>query len=222
MNEGKNLLEEISQYVFNLFKEKLSHQYVYHNYQHTLETTESAAKLARECGLKGEDLEMLLIAAWFHDTGYVHSYADHEEKSVEVARDFLTGKDYPVSKIDKVPKCTEATKRKTPPSNLSEEILCDADIMSIGEKNFFSKADLLRTEWENFHVRYCDEIEWAETQLEFLSSATFHTAQAQRIYGGQLALNLQEQRQKLKKLQKKAEKKNKESRKSKAQPKRGI
>jgi putative nucleotidyltransferase with HDIG domain len=222
MNHGKSLFEEINEYVFNLFKEKLSHQYVYHNYQHTLETVEAAEKLAKECELEGEDLEVLLIAAWFHDTGYIYSYKNHEEKSIEIARDFLEEKKYPKEKIGRVIKCIEATKREIIPSDLPEQILCDADIVSIGDKNFFSKADLLRTEWENFKIRYCNEIEWAETQLEFLSAATFHTPQAQKIYGEQLALNLQEQRQKLKKLRKKAEKKNKEKKKSKAQPKRGI
>jgi putative nucleotidyltransferase with HDIG domain len=222
MIQVKSLFEEINQYVFNLFKEKLSHQYVYHNYQHTLETAEGAEKLAKECGLEGEDLEVLMIAAWFHDTGYIHSYADHEEKSIEIARVFLEEKNYPVSKMNKVAKCIEATKREIIPSSLSEQILCDADIVNIGDKNFSSKADLLRDEWENFQIRSCNEIEWAETQLEFLSNATFHTAQAQKIYGEQLALNLQEQRQKLKKLQKKAEKKTEDKKKSKAQPKRGI
>jgi predicted metal-dependent HD superfamily phosphohydrolase len=222
MNHSKSLFEDISQYVFNLFKEKLSHLYVYHNYQHTLETVEAAEKLAKECELAGDELEVLMIAAWFHDTGYVHSYSDHEKKSVEIARVYLGEKNYSISKINNVVKCIEATKRDIIPADLSEQILCDADITSIGDKNFFSKADLLRAEWENFDIRYCNEIEWAETQLEFLSKATFHTAQAQKMYGEQLALNLQEQRQKLKKLQKKAEKKNEDRKKSKAQPKRGI
>jgi putative nucleotidyltransferase with HDIG domain len=222
MDQSKNLFEEISQYVFNLLKEKLSHQHVYHNYQHTLETTEAAEKLAKECELSDEDMEVLLIAAWFHDTGYISSYADHEKKSIEIARDYLQGIKYPASKLNNVIKCIEATKRAVIPTTLIEQILCDADIMSIGDKNFFSKADLLRAEWENFDIRYCNEIEWAETQLEFLSTATFHTAQAQKLYGEQLALNLQEQRQKLKKLQKKAEKKSEDKKKSKAQPKRGI
>ncbi|MFL5727890.1 MAG: Pycsar system effector family protein [Cytophagaceae bacterium] len=222
MNHTKSLFEEINQYVFNLFKEKLSHQYVYHNYQHTLETAEAAERLAKECELKGDDLEILLIAAWFHDTGYIYSYADHENKSIDIARDFLQEKNYPQSKINKVIQCIEATKRTITPVGLTEQILCDADIVSIGDRNFFVKADLLRTEWENFKIRYCNEIEWAETQLEFLSAATFHTPQAQKIYGEQLALNLQEQRSKLKKLLKKADKKTAEKKKSKAQPKRGI
>jgi putative nucleotidyltransferase with HDIG domain len=222
MDQSKIFLEEINQYVFNLFKEKLSHQYVYHNYQHTLETAEAAEKLAKECELPGDDFEILLIAAWFHDTGYILTYSDHEDKSIEIARNFLSEKKYPADKINKVIECIEATKREVIPSTLPQQILCDADIMSIGDKNFFSKADLLRAEWENFDIRYCNEIEWAETQLDFLSKATFHTAQAQKLYGEQLALNLQEQRQKLKKLQKKAEKKNEDRKKSKAQPKRGI
>jgi predicted metal-dependent HD superfamily phosphohydrolase len=196
MDQGKSLFEEINQYVFNLFKEKLSHKYVYHNYQHTLETCEAAEKLAKECEMGSEDFEILMIAAWFHDTGYIYSYAGHEEKSIEIVRDFLQKRNYPLPKMNKVIQCIEATKREIIPNGLPEQILCDADIMSIGDKNFFAKADLLRAEWENFQIRLCDEIEWAETQLEFLSAATFHTPQA--------------------------DKKTEEKKKSKAQPKRGI
>jgi putative nucleotidyltransferase with HDIG domain len=222
MNQVKSLFEEINQYVFNLFKERLSHNFVYHNYQHTLETSEVAEKLAKECELNQDDLEILLIASWFHDTGYIYTYEGHEEKSIEIARDFLEEKNYPLPKMNRVIQCIEATKRETTPVSLPEQILCDADIMSIGDRNFFAKADLLRAEWENFKIRFCDEIEWAETQLEFLSAATFHTPQAQKLFGEQLALNLQEQRQRLKKLLKKADKKTEERKKSKAQPKRGI
>jgi HD superfamily phosphodiesterase len=223
MAEPENILEEASRYVFNLFKEKLSHDYVYHNYQHTIETVETCRKLAKAYDeLKEEDLEVLLLAAWFHDTGYVYMYKGHEEKSKEIAREFLESKKYPYKKIETVLECIESTKREGIPSNLLCQILSDADIVVIGEESFFEKEDLLRTEWEKFKIRSCKEIDWAKIQLDFLQSTNFHTQEAQRLYGEQVLLNIHKQRERLRRLEKKKAKKKKDKFQSKAEPKRGI
>lgn len=222
MIRTETLVEEANNYIFNLFKDSLSHDYTYHNYQHTLETVEACKRIARGYELSAKELEILLIAAWFHDSGYVYQYEDHEEKSKEIAKMFLDNHKYPEKDTDKVLECIEATKRESVTKDLLCQILRDADIVQIGEPTFFSKSELLKLEWENFNIRFCNDFEWAQTQLDFLSNASFHTQRAQRLYGEQLQENIQEQRQKLNKIEKKKEKKNKEKKKSKAQPKRGI
>lgn len=216
------LIEEANNYIFNLFKDKLSHDYTYHNYQHTLETVEACKRIARGYELSEKELEILLLAAWFHDAGYIFQYENHEEKSKDIARAFLGEHKYPQDDLSRVLSCIDATSREYPPKDLLAQILCDADIVQIGEPTFFSKSELLKLEWENFDIRYCSEFEWAQTQLDFLSNASFHTQRAQRLYGEQLQENIREQRQKLVKIEKKKEKKNKEKKRSKAQPKRGI
>jgi predicted metal-dependent HD superfamily phosphohydrolase len=223
MAEQKNILEEVSRYVFDLFKEKLSHDFVYHNYQHTLETVETCRKIARGYEeLTEEDLEVLLLAAWFHDTGYAITYKGHEEKSKEIANEYLKKHGYPTARISRIQECIGGTQRGANPGSLIAEILADADIISIGEETFFAKADLLRAEWEKFKIRFCSELEWAETQLFFLQSTNFHTQEAQRLYGEQVQLNIQEQAKRLAKLNKKKEKKKKKGLQTNAQPKRGI
>lgn len=223
MVEQKKILEEVGAYIFDLFKEKLSHDYVYHSYQHTQETVDACLKIAQGYKeLQDEDLEVLLIAAWFHDTGYIHTYKGHEDKSIEIAADYLKRKNYDKVKLQRVLECIEATKRNSPRNSLLTKIMADADISSVGEASFFTKADLLKAEWEKFKIRFCSEIEWAETQLQFLESVNFHTQEAQRIYGEQQQRNILEQRKKLQKLKKKKEKKNNEKSKIKAEPRRGI
>jgi HD superfamily phosphodiesterase len=223
MAEKKNILEDVSRYVFDLFKEKLSHDYVYHNYQHTLETVETCRKIARGYeDLREEELEVLLVAAWFHDTGYTIIYKGHEDKSMEIAKQYLESFGYAEGKISSVLECIAGTKRGENPETLISKILSDADIVNIGEESFFAKADLLRAEWEKFKIRFCSELEWAETQLFFLQSTNFQTQEAQRLYGEQVQLNIQEQAKKLAKLNKKKEKKRKNHSLTNAQPKRGI
>lgn len=222
MENNETIVEEANKYVFYLFKEKLSADFVFHNYQHTLETVEACKILSKGYDLTADEIEILLLAAWLHDTGYAIQYHNHEEKSKEIAKDFLGEKKYPPQKIEEVLNCIDATRREGAPPSLLEQILCDADIINIGEKSFFTKSDLLRAEWEAFKYRVCDEEEWAKSQMNFLLSTHFHTREAQRIYGEQLLNNIQEQREKLKRKLKKQNKKKKEVTKSKAQPKRGI
>jgi hypothetical protein len=128
----------------------------------------------------------------------------------------------PKYKTQRILDCIDATKRGAKHTELIFKIIADADISSIGEKSFFDKSDLLKTEWEKFKIRFCSETEWAITQLEFLEAANFHTQEAQRIYGEQRLSNILEQRKRLQKLEKKKEKKKKEKTKTKAEPRRGI
>jgi len=214
MDYSTNFLEEVSEYVFRLLKENLSPKYVYHNFQHTLETVEACKKLAAGYALSKEDLESLLIAAWFHDTGYIYLYKGHEDKSIEITHSYLEAQKYPEEKIAIVKDCIEATKRVDIPRSILGKIIADADIIQIGEPTFFKKSALLKIEWENFNIRSCTTLDWAKTQLEFLQNTHFHTYQAQQLYGGQLLINIQKQYNRLQKTE--------EDHTKKTQPKRGI
>ena len=222
MDQAEDIVESAGKFVFDLFKEKLQQEFVYHNYNHTLETVEICKKLAKGYELEPSQVEVLQLAAWFHDAGYTQVYRGHEDKSKEIAKTFLLEKNYDESKILEIQECIEATKRIKQPEGILAEILCDADIANCGDKNFFTKSDLLRAEWESFKIQYFNEEEWALTQLNYLLKIVFHTQEAQKIYGEQLLKNIQQQRKFLKKIIKKKDKKKKEKGQSKAQPKRGI
>ena len=83
------LLEKTEDFVQNLFKDKLSEAFLYHNFNHTLSVVNSVKLIIKELKLSSEESEQLLLAAWFHDTGYVEGYEDHENKSIKIAVDFL-------------------------------------------------------------------------------------------------------------------------------------
>jgi predicted metal-dependent HD superfamily phosphohydrolase len=222
MEHTEIIIEAAGKYVFDFLKENLSHDFVYHNYNHTAETVEACKILAAGNELSEQQHMVLLLAAWFHDTGYTQAYRGHEDKSKEIARVFLTGNGYDELTIGEICACIDATKRTSPPENILACILCDADIINCGEKTFFSKSELLRTEWETFKIQYFNEEEWALTQLNYLLKVNFHTREAQNAFGEQLLLNVQEQRNIVKKIIKKKNKKKKARSESKAQPKRGI
>jgi predicted metal-dependent HD superfamily phosphohydrolase len=219
--ENQDIVRKAGDYVFKLFKEKLSRKLVYHNYKHTFETVKEAKSLGEAHQLSSEELEVLQLAAWFHDTGYIDTYIGHEEKSVERATVYLQKQGYPADCLAKVNECIMATKNGVPAKSLLEDILVDADMANVGKDTFFSSAELLRVEWEIFLDRSYTNSEWAQFQLDFLLSMNYRTEHAQRKFAERLGLNIQEQRNVLEKEAKKAEKKEKKQE-TLAQPKRGI
>ncbi len=222
VNKEQELIQKASNYVQTLFKDKLSKKYVYHNYRHTAEITQEASFLADDYQLPELDKEILLLAAWFHDTGYIDTYQGHEEKSADIAIIFLQQQNYPPPHIQRVKNCILATKAGSKPANLTEEILADADISNIGKKSFFPNAELLRAEWEIFLDKFYTDAEWAQYQLDFLQATQFRTEAAQRRYNEQLTKNIAEQQGILTESAKKEKKEEKKKRKTFAQPKRGI
>ena len=218
----QEIIPKVSNYVFTLFKEKLSRKLVYHNYKHTAEIAKEAQHLGESANLNPADLEALVIAAWFHDTGYADTYTGHEERSMEYATEFLQEVGYPEDRIGLIADCIMATKHEQEAASLLQEILADADISNIGKDSFFSNAELLRVEWEVFLNKFFTDAEWAQYQLDFLMAQSFRTKVAQEKFNEQLKLNIGEQRTRLEKLSKKQKKKNKKDRETLAQPKRGI
>ena len=219
-NEHFNQLEkEALDHVSGLFNGKLSDQYEYHNFTHTLETTNICKEIANSYQLDNDEVEILLLACIFHDSGYVNSYENHEEESVVIAEDFLKEHDYAPEKIEKVKKLIISTTPDHNPGNLQEEIIHDADFIHMGKKNFFDKGKLLRKEWEYLLNKNFSNLEWEEEQYRFLTENDFYTTYARGSYGKRRLKNIKKQKQKLDELK---SGKNSKNKKAKKQAGRGI
>ena len=199
-------VEKAATFVATLFKNELSNKYVYHNFNHTCETVEAAAQAAAYYQLNEKDTFRLLLAAWFHDTGYTKTYKGHEEVSQQIARDFLKEQEVEEEDIQAVEALIAATKAGHKPQNKLEEIMHDADRLSIGKKRFFRKAELLRIEWEMFLDTHFTEKEWAKEQLDFIISNNFYTEYFRREFGSRREKNIEKQRSQLDKSKKKRKK----------------
>ena len=195
----ESLIDHISLFVFDLFKEKLSTNYLYHNYIHTQQTVKAVEKIAKGYGLNSVEKEDLLIAAWMHDTGYTNGYKNHEEESAKIAEEFL-GKDFPKARLELIKVLILSTKVDEKHNNILEEILHDADYINIGKSNFFERAELLRFEWELVYKKTYTDLEWAQVQLDFIVSKNFKTTYAQAKYGDKREINIKQQRETIEKL----------------------
>lgn len=190
----------IKNYVFELFKNSLPANAVYHNYNHTLQVVNAANEIAIAEGLDEESLEVLIIAAWFHDTGYVTNHEKHEEESVKITEDYLKNQKIDATKINAVKEIIEATTMPQSPKNKLGEIICDADLFHLGSEDFSKKTNLLRAEINQLCGHSLTDIEWLEKNVSFLNEHSYFTNYAFEKLNEQKSLNLLKIQKDLKKL----------------------
>lgn len=198
-----NILEKVEAHVKELFSKRSANEDLYHNISHTMEVVQSANRISNLENINESDKEIILIASWFHDTGYFHCSNGHEEQSSEYARDFLERESYPEDKIELVLECIRATKYPQNPKNKLEEIICDADLHHLGMPDIEQRSELLRRELNIKGIKKSDELEWLKTSLDFINKHHFFTVAAQKEYGFQKNVNLMKIEKKIKKFEKK-------------------
>lgn len=160
----------------NLLANKLDTRYLYHNLKHTERVVKSTKELLDAHHLSEEENEILLLTAWFHDTGYTKGTANHEENSCEIAKAFLIKEDYDTEKIQKVTDCILATKRHHEPQNLSEMIIRDADSSHFGQKSYWETAEYLREELSLLGIADYSSKEWCNANIAmFKKEHQFYT-----------------------------------------------
>src|ERR1041384_992879 len=186
----EDIVRRASDYVYQLFQETLPDWAVYHNYEHTVETVEAAAEIGQDSKLNKSELEIVALAAWFHDTGYTGGSDGHEEKSADAASKFLGEAGYPPERIAQVADCIRATQKTGTPKNRMEEVLADAGIIHLGKKKYFKRSDVLRTELELQSGKPISELEWLNSNIEYVSRNNFRTKSAQMEYARQRTKNL--------------------------------
>jgi len=196
---SNSILKSVEEYVFNLFKEKTPAVNIYHDLSHTQSVVQSIKKMGSASGLSDSEMEIVLIAGWFHDIGYFDTGDEHEEKSVEYAKEFLKGRKYPDENIDKIISCIRATKIPSNPKNLMEEVICDADLHHLGIKDFFDKNELFRAEYEKRNNTLYSEFDWIKNNIDFFTQHKFYTKYARDKYEEQKNINLLKLQKRLRK-----------------------
>lgn len=216
------MVKAAAEHVFALFKERLPEGMFFHDFVHTLETTEIARSIAQALEVSEEQLELLTLAALFHDTGYTEAYEGHEEASTVMARDFLSARGMAPEALAAIEGCILATKVPQQPKNLLEEILVDADLYNLASEQHLGKAKALRREWSARQIKTFSDEEWLDMEVRFLANTRFHTAWAQRNWKEGRMRNLEHAEQELADLKRRKKKKKAEKEESKRKEELGV
>lgn len=201
----EHLQDKVEAHVKELFRDYSRPGLIYHNYEHTRYVVEKVNEIAAQYDLTERDLFTLETAAWFHDAGYLFSEGkDHEEKSVELMRQFFASKDLEADIIEKIAGCIIVTRFPRNPSNLLEEIICDADTFNFGTKDFKETNKKVFQEL-NFQNKFAiDKSNYLHKTYELLRDHVYYTSYCRE--------KLDERKEKhLKKLKQKADEKGMQS-----------
>ncbi len=179
-----SILQAAKEFVTKIFeKEEINQRLNYHNIRHIQAVVGAAEEIASHCNLSKEDEEVIQLAAWFHDIGYVRGFEDHEEKGREMARDFLYDHHYPADNITKVENCIMATRLPQTPHGILEEIICDSDMIHLASSHYLERAEALRQELEKRHDISIDQEEWMRNNARFLRGHSYFTDYARKHFG---------------------------------------
>jgi predicted metal-dependent HD superfamily phosphohydrolase len=182
MTENQSrLLLDVEGYVSDLFLTKVNKSIRFHNLAHTQGVVMACEEIAHYYQLHEEDHLALIVAAWFHDTGFSSGKAHgHEEISIQLATNFLTEHNADAAFIAKVTSCIEATKMPQAPKNLIEQILCDADLFHLGTDEFAERNRLLREELVEFSKQDISKKQWRKMNISFLENHKYFTDYGRR------------------------------------------
>jgi len=97
---------------------------------------------------------------------YSKSSENHEERSVEIAKDFLTKQNVSEIVIEKISKQIMATKMEHEPIDLMEMIIRDADASHFAKDYFVETSELLRKEFKMNNVKDLNVSEWLKTNID--------------------------------------------------------
>jgi predicted metal-dependent HD superfamily phosphohydrolase len=191
--EQLSIIASSEKEVARLFGSADCSKLLYHSHAHTCEVTARVIEISKVSTLSEAEKTWLLIAAHWHDVGYLSTYHEHEEKGMDLVALFLEEQGVAQTDIDFVRACIEATKLHQTPRNLAESILSDADLAYGVTNHFFERGPLLRKEWELCLGKSYSDVEWEQLQLSFLPEVQFFSPYGQTYYAPIVKANLKKQ-----------------------------
>ncbi len=183
MNDTQEqILSAARNYVTEFYTHKVDPGFVFHNLDHTEDVAQACSQIADHFQLEDAERFILILAAWFHDTGYsLGSASGHEEESIRIASGFLRDHHVDEEVIQKVGSCIQATRMPQSPVNQVEKILCDADLFHLATEDFKARNQLLKQEQETLLGHKIDKKEWRKNNIEFLSNHKYFTEYGKEV-----------------------------------------
>lgn len=191
MIPAEQLISEVEAHVVDFFAQNFSTQYVFHDLEHTVQTVAAAKTIAEGFNLDPQDTLTVLLATWFHDTGYAQGPADHEERSCVNAGQFLKGK-VPDEQIAEIQACIRATKVPQKPNSLLEQIIADADLSHLGMEIYWDRTSKLRQEFVLTRNLVMSDQDWVDFEINFMLTHEYHTVVAQELFNKRKAKHVQQ------------------------------
>jgi TolB-like protein/Tfp pilus assembly protein PilF/predicted metal-dependent HD superfamily phosphohydrolase len=163
----------------------------YHNIDHVYDVLAATQVIGDQEQLTDEEHSLLRVAALLHDSGFIHSPKNHEERGAELAREMLPAYGFSTDQINNICGMIMATRIPQSPTTKLEKILCDADLDYLGRDDFYEIGSRLLSELKEAGVVETER-EWNLVQKTFLESHRYHTPFSKENREGKKHQHLQE------------------------------
>lgn len=204
------ILQKIEEHIFQIHKDTLSHQYTYHNFNHTLRVVNGLEEILTHITITEHEADLLRYAAWFHDVGYINSWEGHEERGAQIAQTYLLENGVAHDDVRIVMSLILATKLDYVPENDLECILKDADFAHFSDDNYVETSNLLKKEIEQLCDKSFTQLEWLEQNRDImLYKHRYYTSYTQQNWQPTKQKNLLDVLDKIEKINTKKKKKEK-------------
>jgi predicted metal-dependent HD superfamily phosphohydrolase len=162
----------------------------FHNIDHTRQVVAQCQAMATAYALPVPDVDVLLLAAWFHDVGYCFGSTDHEESSIAILLSFLSDYHMPEKSVAGIEQLILATEMGFEPEILLEKIICDADSWHLGSPDYFTWSDKLQKEVASFERKDIADRDWNKGNIAFFQAHQYYTDYAIKNWSDQKRVNL--------------------------------
>jgi predicted metal-dependent HD superfamily phosphohydrolase len=175
----------VDQYIRELFRDELPDGIKYHNADHTLHPTKGVVALANKIAIS-ENIsehgrELLIAAAYFHDTGYIREYDKNEPIAARMAGRILKLIGYKPNEVEKIQQMILSTDPEREPKTHLEKILCDADLDNLGREDFFKLDGKIREGRRIRGLDVSDDVKWYRGTLEIIKKHQYYTESQKKL-----------------------------------------
>ena len=200
-------LKKVDRYIRALFKDELPGGIKYHDANHTLHPTRGVVAVANRIAISenisDHDRELLIAAAYFHDTGYIREYDKNEPIAARMAGRILLLIGYKPKEIEKIQKMILATDLARKPKTHAQKILCDADLDNLGREDFFELDAKLREGRRARGIDVSNDLKWFKGTLEVMKKHHYYTESQIKLRQEKKQKNIEQLLNKLENLKKK-------------------
>ena len=178
-------LKIVDKYIRALFRDELSDGIKYHDANHTLHPIRGVVAVANSIAvsenISEHDRELLITAAYFHDTGYIREYDKNEPIAARMAGRILKLIGYKSNEIEKIQRMILSTDLDREPKTHVEKIICDADLDNLGREDFFRLDGRLREGRGARGVDVSDDVKWYRGTLGLIENHQYYTQSQKKL-----------------------------------------
>lgn len=182
MNITTEILHETALYVNEYFATEFSSAFCFHNYSRTLNIVRNCDAIGVAMKLKKEEQKYLHIAAWFLETGYAKNYEQPQKESVINATTFLTQKEIDPEIIKNIEEVILATRIPQQPITLMAQIICDASMYHLAEKDIMTNLENLRQEIKTIQQKEYSIKDWLAKMITDVNEHFYFTSEAKDLF----------------------------------------